>query len=263
MSRTFSSNRFPRLLTQARLVAPSTTPCHPVLVDSGADESFMDIGLAERLGLDLVPLQEPLEVNALDGRLLCKITQRTSPLQLLMAENHTEEIVFHIFSSPVQPLILCLPWLVKHNPNKNWATGEVTSWGAGCAHACIRQDPVSDCPDSSVSPLPATPESPVSSPLLPSLDSDFPDLSKVPSCYLDLKEVFNKSRATALPPHRPYDCCIDLLPGTMPPRGRLYSLSAPETATMKEYIESSLAAGIIRPSSSPAFLVWTDHKNLA
>ncbi|KAL0159911.1 hypothetical protein M9458_043636, partial [Cirrhinus mrigala] len=32
------------------------------------------------------------------------------------------------------------------------------------------------------------------------------NLSNVPKEYLDLKEVFSKSRATSLPPHRPYDC---------------------------------------------------------
>ncbi|CAM4730306.1 unnamed protein product [Leuciscus chuanchicus] len=39
------------------------------------------------------------------------------------------------------------------------------------------------------------------------------DLSNVPAEYRDLKEVFSKSRAASLPPHRPYDCAIDLLPG--------------------------------------------------
>ncbi len=73
------------------------------------------------------------------------------------------------------------------------------------------------------------------------------DLSGVPEEYLDLRAVFSRSRATSLPPHRPYDCSIDLLLGTMPPRGRLYSLSAPE----REALES-LAAQIIVPSSSPA-----------
>lgn len=42
----------------------------------------------------------------------------------------------------------------------------------------------------------------------------FPDLSKVPSEYHDLKEVYNK-RATILS-HRPYDCAIDILPGIFP-----------------------------------------------
>lgn len=62
----------------------------------------------------------------------------------------------------------------------------------------------------------------------------------------------SKSKATLLPPHRLHDCGIDLFPGTMPPKGRLYSLPGPETQAMKEYIQSSLQAGIIWPSSSPA-----------
>lgn len=39
-----------------------------------------------------------------------------------------------------------------------------------------------------------------------------------------LCEVFSKNRAASLPLHRPYDCVIDLLPGTCPPQGRLHSL---------------------------------------
>ncbi len=46
------------------------------------------------------------------------------------------------------------------------------------------------------------------------------DLSNVPSEYLDLKRVFSKSRAASLPPHRPYDCAVDLLPGTSLPKGK-------------------------------------------
>ena len=54
--------------------------------------------------------------------------------------------------------------------------------------------------------------------------------------------------------HRPYDSAIDLLPGTTPPRGRLYSLSGLETQAMEEYIEDSQAAGGMRSSASPVFL---------
>ncbi len=66
------------------------------------------------------------------------------------------------------------------------------------------------------------------------------------------EQVFSKSRASSLPPHCPYDCAIDLLPGTSPPKGRLYSLSRPEREAMERYIHDSQVAGIIRPSSSPA-----------
>ena len=78
------------------------------------------------------------------------------------------------------------------------------------------------------------------------------DIYWVPAAHYDLSEAFNKAKATSLPPHRPYDCAIDLLLGTSTPKGCLYSLSAPEREAMEEYIQNSLAAGIIRPSSSPA-----------
>lgn len=83
-------------------------------------------------------------------------------------------------------------------------------------------------------------------------EEQYPDLTKVPEIYHDLKEVFNKAKATSLLPHKPYDCAIDLLLGTTPPRGRLFPLSPPEMASMNAYMSEELAAGLIRPSSSPA-----------
>ncbi|XP_057192457.1 uncharacterized protein LOC130555915 [Triplophysa rosa] len=78
------------------------------------------------------------------------------------------------------------------------------------------------------------------------------DLTGVPVEYHDLSMVFSKSRATSLPPHRSYDCAINLLPGTSPPKGRLYSLSGTEREAMDKYIQEALLAGLIRRSSSPA-----------
>lgn len=79
-----------------------------------------------------------------------------------------------------------------------------------------------------------------------------PDLAKVPPEYHDLSQVFNKTHATSLPPHRPYDCAINLQLGAMPPRGRLFSLSAPEQRAMTEYTTEAQRVGLIRPPSFPA-----------
>ncbi|KAI7793177.1 hypothetical protein IRJ41_007388 [Triplophysa rosa] len=81
---------------------------------------------------------------------------------------------------------------------------------------------------------------------------DVADLTGVPEEYQDLHAVFSRSRATSIPPHRPYDCAIDLLPGTSLPRGLLFSLSGPEREAMEKYIRESLNSGLIHPSSSPA-----------
>ncbi len=55
-----------------------------------------------------------------------------------------------------------------------------------------------------------------------------------------------------LPPHRPWDCAIDLLPGAKLPKGRVYPLSIPERKAMEEYIREALQQQFISPSTSPA-----------
>ncbi len=74
----------------------------------------------------------------------------------------------------------------------------------------------------------------------------------LPREYHDLAEAFSKVKASHLPPHRTSDCAIDLLPGSQPPKGRVFPLSQPEAEAMKSYIEEELAKGFIRPSTSPA-----------
>lgn len=85
----------------------------------------------------------------------------------------------------------------------------------------------------------------------------------MPSSYHDLLEVFSKDKALSLPPHRPYDCEIDLLPRAPLPSGQGYSLSRPEREPMESYIHSSLAVGLIRPSTSPVGVgfVFVDKKD--
>ncbi|KAL0188100.1 hypothetical protein M9458_015199, partial [Cirrhinus mrigala] len=61
-----------------------------------------------------------------------------------------------------------------------------------------------------------------------------------------------KTKALRLPPYRASDCAIDLLPGSVPPKGRIFPYSQPESEAMKAYIEEELAKGFIRPSTSPA-----------
>lgn len=97
-------------------------------------------------------------------------------------------------------------------------------------------------------------------------DPEVIDLSKVPLCYHDLGTVFSKIKAGSLPPHRPYDCSIELLKGATLPKGRLFNLSGPEKLSMEKYIQEALSSGHIRPSSSPVgagfFFVQKKDKTL-
>ncbi|KAF7640957.1 hypothetical protein LDENG_00003150, partial [Lucifuga dentata] len=208
----------------------------------------MDYELAKQLFLDIETLPQPLVAHALDGRLLCRVTHRTRPVGLLLSENHSEHLSFNLIHSPQIAIILGHTWLKRHNPHIAWTTGLILGWSSDCHSTCLSS------------------AFPAASPTSSEPRSELPALSGVPLDYHDLKEVFSKSRATSLPPHRPYDCAIELLPGATIPKGRLYSLSAPERETMDKYIQSSLVAGIIRPSSSPAgagfFFVEKKDKSL-
>lgn len=90
----------------------------------------------------------------------------------------------------------------------------------------------------------------------PLVTRDFPDLSGVLPCYLDLKEVFNKVKATSPPPQHPYNCPIDLLPSAAPRA----AFASSENQAMKEYIASALKAGIVRlsPAGVGFFFVEKD-----
>ena len=240
----FSAAEFPpRSLTKVKLQLRDHTMTKGVLVDSGADESLMDWGLVKRLGITTVPLTSPVDASALDGKLLFRVTHITEPVQVTIDDIHTETLRFHLFDSALHPIVLGLPWLLRHNPNIDWRSGNIMNWGSDCKVTCLAS------PGNSRQSVNQTD---IPNRVTTDIKSEYTDLSRVPACYLDLKEVFDKTKATSLPPHRPYDCPIDLLPGAPIPRGRLYSISAPERGAMKTYIDSSLKSGLIRPSSSPA-----------
>ena len=50
----------------------------------------------------------------------------------------------------------------------------------------------------------------------------------LPTTYLEFEYVFNKSKTSTLPDHRPYDCLIDLQLGKEPPWGPIYNISPSE-----------------------------------
>ena len=211
----------PRTLTQVMLCEGNQVIEQGTLVDSGADESFLDKELALRLNLKLTPLPSPLKANALDGRLLFTVTHCTTPVKMTINDTHVENIVFHVFKSAQHPIILGYPWLLLHNPVIDLRSGKVQDWGMLCKQKCVHDQSKLVLRKISTSKADCHNEP------LSDYFSDYPDLSKVPTCYHDLKEVFSKARASA--PHRPYDCAIDLLPGSTIPNGRLPLL--PERAS--------------------------------
>ncbi|KAI2648330.1 Transposon Tf2-9 polyprotein [Labeo rohita] len=158
------------------------------------------------------------------------ITHRTQELTLIIG-SHSENIHLYVTKLPAPPIILGHPWLITHDPLISWTSNRIIHWGATCQELCLRAK-VKTCSGES--------------------EASDVDLEAIPVQYRDLAEVFSRRSAARLPPHRPYDLAIDLVPGAVPPRGHLYSLSAQEQLAMEEYVAEGLRSGTIRPSSSPA-----------
>lgn len=148
-----------------------------------------------------------------------------------------KHIVFLITGTFKHPLILNNPWLHKHDPAISWSLQEIIKWSKYCQHNCLTK-PANLISSTSV-------ESPKSSLTV-----------HIPLEYSDLPEVFSKAKVNGLPPHRPYDCTIDLLPGTTPPCNRIYPLSQTEKEAMEEYVQEALKQWCILPSTSLASTVF-------
>lgn len=138
-----------------------------------------------------------------------------------------------------------MPWLQAHNPSIDWSSGEVKFLSDYCRQHCLHT-------------------SPAETTRLLCLDAESELLQLVPAPYWDFLDVFSKKGAETLPPHRPYDCPIELLPGAEVPFGRIFPLTEQELDTLKIYIDENLKKGFIRPSTSPAgagifFVEKKDH----
>lgn len=111
-------------------------PVH-ALVDSGADGDFIDKYFVSQANIPTVLLTEPREVAAIDGNVLVKITHVSSPLTLTLSGSYREELRLFMISSPQSPLVMGLPWMMRHNPSIDWATASIRTWRDFCNTHCL------------------------------------------------------------------------------------------------------------------------------
>ncbi len=162
--------------------------------------------------------------------------------KLQIGQLHQEELHLLVLEGSSVDIILGRPWLVQHDPHLSWRTEEVLKWVKSCFPHCFPR---------LTRPLTTVPiQLPVHSTFV---ESPVEKQSvNIPSSNSHFSDVFCPKRAAQLPPHRPWDCAIDLFPGEPVPHGKIYPLSLPEQKAMEVYIEEALRQGYIVPSTSPA-----------
>lgn len=161
--------------------------------------------------------------NGLNGKKLADVTH-VSSLSFPVSGHHREQdsTTHHWI-----PLCTSCPWLKKHKPHID-RVNKILGWSLSYSSPCLCKAKV---------------------PLL--LTEDHLGLSW-PHWWPPGVHGLQQSWASLTqPPHHPYDCDIDFLPGRTAPWGPLCPFSSSET-DVTEYIQDSLAAGITHLFSSPA-----------
>ncbi len=223
---------FTLLLT---LTYANSAQCVPALIDSGSALNLIHHELVHELNIPIIPCIPPINIIAINNQPIGGgITHQTAPVTVKIGIFHSETISLYVTSTPQHPIVLGNPWLAIHDPQISWNSKELTKWSPYCYRHCLQCQLQLPCLTTSIE-SPATNE-PV----------------YIPPEYSDYSEVFSKTKATQLPPNRPWDCAIELLPNTSPPRSKVYPLTIPETQAMEKYIEEALESGFIHPSTSPA-----------
>uniref|UniRef100_A0A8C5M421 Gypsy retrotransposon integrase-like protein 1 n=1 Tax=Leptobrachium leishanense TaxID=445787 RepID=A0A8C5M421_9ANUR len=205
------------------------------MIDSGASNCILDSSLAHRVCVPVHNKEYPIKIQVVDGSSLSSgvVTHETLPIQVWAGPRHQETLSFDLIPSPMFPVILGIPWLRQHDPMIQWSTGLISFPSPYCNQNCLNSPPTL-----SVNTV---------------LDTNMRKTGvQLPTCYQEYKDVFDEIGVETLPPHRKYDCPIDLLPGAAIPFGRIYPLSTPELEVLKTYIKENLQKGFIRPSTSPA-----------
>ena len=96
------------------------------LIDSGADDQFIDFKFVVRNKIPVHKLQKPLNVYNVDGtpNLLGQITHSANLSFSIAGMPFYER--FLITTIGEEAMILGLPWLRRHNPQINWITGLIS-----------------------------------------------------------------------------------------------------------------------------------------
>src|SRR5277367_4208756 len=249
------------------------------LLDSGCEGSCIDVKYVQRLGLNTTKLPRPIPVFNADGQPNSDgpISEMIS-LELKIGE-HLEKIDFGVTNLGRGEIFLGHDWLKLHNPSIDWHESliEFDRCPSYCQpHIHLRQnefelededlswtsDMTQDLENRDrlllIDPTPAI-QIRASTNIAMELaikanekKDKKPWKETVPEYLHDFADVFEKQEFDELPPHRPWDHTIELVPGSENRLDcKIYPLSVMEQEQLDKFIDENLRTGQIRSSKSP------------
>jgi predicted aspartyl protease len=181
------------------------------MVDSGATGIFIDKDFCRKFGLTTYKRKRPIRLTLFDGSEAGVITHQAKGT--IVIDGQEQDLIFEVTQLSTYPIVLGLPWLKMFNPTINWMEEEILFAGATDPSVSLEE--------------------------------------QIPSELHQYLKVFSEEEARVLPPHRTWDCRIDLQPGKPYKKGKVYDLSHAELQAQDEWIREHLTKGYIRPSTSP------------
>ncbi|RAL58204.1 hypothetical protein DID88_002307 [Monilinia fructigena] len=213
------------------------------MIDSGATGNFIAPEAAKYLGVST-----PKETKNPTNCIQMNINQ------------HSEVIQLDVVPLGQQQIILGMPWLKAHNPRIDWSQETVTFDQCKCgqgdtleasARRNTRQGELNANNFGDVGhpvqgpPLRAKASTPPLQMQKPTTRQEIAIKAEelmIPEQYKKYEHVFKEPGIhEALPEHKPWDHEIILEEGKMPVHTPIYSMSADELKTLREYIDDNLA----------------------
>lgn len=232
------------------------------LLDSGCSASAIDETFVQEKRIPTYNLPIPIPVYNADG------TKNTNGLITKFAmvelhiDDHSESLPLAITRLSMHTLFLGHDWLKIHNPAINWKDGSIK---LTCADEHIpallpiedeeeykghekeeerlfRIDVESDIRANTSTEL--------------AIEANKSKQTRtfeevVPEAYHSYKDVFDKENFNELPPRRPWDHTVELLPGDHVIDCKMYNLTNDEQGELESFLEENLKSGRICPSKSP------------
>ena len=209
------------------------------LIDTGASSTFISKRLLRKLRLRTRALEKRIMVGNVDGspNQTPFITHYTMlPMKLGSIYMNERCLVIQLGT---EDLILGLDWLRRHNPEINWATGQITIKPTRINVGRITISP--QIINNISTKLAQEKHKP----------KDVNLLEQIPKEYHEYLKVFEKQASHRLPEHRIWDHEINLRADWKPKPSKVYPLTLNEEEEMNKFIDENLEKGYIRPSKSP------------
>src|SRR5258708_1919501 len=228
------------------------------LLDSGSPHSFVNEAFATNNRLKFSYLPNPIPLKMFDGSTPSNVSKKVRmPITFSTGETHHLEF-FVTNLDKNYSLVLGYDWLARHNLNIDWRETKIMFREP----KNLKKEPASGrkidiCMVSTVTMTklckdPGTSTFVISTTNLnPSQAAATKILDSIPAEYHEFRDVFSGEKVGTLALHRPYDLQINVKEGVKPIHRPIYSLSPPELAALREFLEEHTRNGFIRPSKSP------------